>query len=647
MPDREVPAAWRAAGAFVPALCWDLAPHPWRSSLAVVGAAAWALALVARRATPRRAALSLLAGASLAAAGPSLLERPLHVLLVIAAGFWWCFRAQRPAELTASAASRAQDARAAAGAVAAAATAVAVEGRAGEPAWLLATAGAVAVVTWLALRGAPGGWRSLRGAGVVAAAVAAVALSSLAAAETRALVVALGTLPVWALVRVPDEPPSPFVAWLLDHPARLVVGTFAALCALGSVVLSLPASAQGAPVSVFDAAFTAVSAVCVTGLTVADTPTAFGPFGEAALLVLIQTGGLGIMTFYSLALRALGRRMGLRHELTVAGAVGVEQESRLFGALGRVLVVTFSIEAVGAALLFVAFLREEATGAALWRAVFTSVSAFCNAGFALQSDNLVSYQRDPAVLHTIAALIVAGGLSPIAITALADRARGRGVSVQVRLVWWATLVLLAIGFVGFVAFEWGGVLAPLGVADRLHNAWFQSVTLRTAGFNSVDLERTAPVTRALMIVLMFIGGSPGSTAGGVKTTTVAVIALTVAAAARGESSVRALGRTFPHTAVYRAIAVATAGVGAVTTAFAALLLTQAIAFDRAAFEVVSALGTVGLTLGVTPQLDPVGRAVIMACMFVGRVGPLTLFLFLADRRAVSEWKYPEEDVAVG
>jgi trk system potassium uptake protein TrkH len=438
---------------------------------------------------------------------------------------------------------------------------------------------------------------------------------------------------------------------VLGHPARFLVVTFAALCLAGTVVLALPVSARpGLSVDLIDAAFTAVSAVCVTGLTVLDTPRVFSGFGQVAILVLIQLGGLGIMTFSTAAMRLFGRRMSLRYEGMVAGVMSAQDRSRLHVAARQVLLFTAVIEGAGALLLAASFWKlGEPLGYALWHGLFTSISAFCNAGFALWSDNLVGFQGEPAVLHVVALLIIAGGLSPVAVAALpvlvtGSRAR---VSVQVKLGLVTTAILLVAGTALILAMEWNNTLATMSIGDRVHNAWFQSVTLRTAGFNSIDLTALRPETLSVMMLAMFIGGNPGGTAGGLKTVAAALLFLAVVAAIRGRESAAAFGRRITHRSVYRAAAFATVGVVAVLGALVALQITQAMSSRLAIFEVVSALATVGLTIGGTPLLDGVGKVIIMACMFVGRVGPLTLFMFLHKQVDRPLWLRPEEDVDIG
>jgi trk system potassium uptake protein TrkH len=466
-------------------------------------------------------------------------------------------------------------------------------------------------------------------------------------------ILALGPalLLLWAGLRGKRAVEPSWWSAVLEHPARLLVVTFVSLAGVGAALLSLPAaSVETVPVSALEAMFTSVSAVCVTGLIVLDTPNVWTPFGQGVVLALIQLGGLGIMTFYAAAVPLLGRRLSMRHERAIAGALSIDDRGRMYRALGRVLGVTFGCEAAGAAILFVLFKADgQLAGEALWQAVFTSISAFCNAGFALRSDSLMSGAESPLILHTVAALIVLGGLSPVAVVSLPKLLgpRRRTLSLELKLIYLVSAALLVSGTVAFAAFEWNASLGHLGVVDRLHNAWFQSVTLRTAGFNSVDFEETRVATQTMMIFMMFLGGSPGGTAGGMKTTTFAALCLAVLAALQGQDEAQAFRRRLPHTSVYKAAAITTLGILSVIAVVIVLLLSQRLPPQTAVFEVVSALGTVGLSIGGTAQLDEIGQVLIMLCMLAGRVGPLTLFVILVERRYDSAWVYPEEELHVG
>jgi trk system potassium uptake protein len=501
------------------------------------------------------------------------------------------------------------------------------------------------------------GWafRSLRGGGRSAILPLACLLAGLA------LAFGLSAQPVWALtawagglalavpfVQSRDDAES---VWgiLLEHPARLIVATFAGLCMFGTLVLALPASSTtGHSLGLLNAAFTAVSAACVTGLIVVDTASAFTSLGQAAILLLIQVGGLGMMTFYTVALRALGRRLGLRHELVLTDVAQVDGQASLYRALGLVLGLTVAIELCGAAVLCACFVRQGLDWpAAVWRGLFTAVSAFCNAGFALETSSLMAHQRWPLILGIVGVLIVLGGLAPPVVSSLPALLRRQALPLQIQLVWWMTILLLAAGFLVYLAFEWSHSLGGLPWWHKLSNAAFQSVTLRTAGFNSVDMAATHPATQVFMIALMFIGGSPGGTAGGIKTTTAALLILAVMASLRGRLDVTVLRRRIVHTSVYRAAAVATVGVLSAGAVVLALMLTQRLPPEMATFEAVSALATVGLSTGGTALLDGVGKVIIMLAMFVGRVGPLTLFLLLGEYRERRRWQFPDAQVDVG
>lgn len=434
---------------------------------------------------------------------------------------------------------------------------------------------------------------------------------------------------------------------VLSHPARVLVVTFLGLSILGALLLRLPGVSTSGPIAAIDAAFTATSAVCVTGLIVLDTPNAFSAFGQAVLLVLIQVGGLGIMSFSTLAIAAFGRRLSLKHEGAIAGLFS-ESRGEIFATVKRLLVMTFGFEVVGAAVLAAAFSSSgDSIGVAIWRGLFTAVSAFCNAGFALQTDSLIPYQHSPLVLHVVAVLIIVGGLSPAVVGDLPNLFRRGRVALQTKIVVTVSVALLLFGAALIAGLEWSGAFSHLDRVDRLHAAWFQSVTLRTAGFNSVDFAALAPATVWLMCAFMIIGGSPGGTAGGVKTTTAFVLLAAVVGAMRGRWEAVGFGRRISHRTVYKAASIGTIALTLVVFGVVAVEVTQPVGLGAAIFEVVSALGTVGLSVGATAMLDDVGKIIIMILMFVGRVGPLTLFLFLRERHSRAVWQLPEEEIDVG
>lgn len=436
--------------------------------------------------------------------------------------------------------------------------------------------------------------------------------------------------------------------WLLltRQPARILVTTFFLLCLGGSLLLVLPLAATRGGIAPIDAAFTAVSAVCVTGLVVLDTARDFTATGQAFILVLIQLGGLGIMSITTTALHVLGRRLSLRHE-RLAASMTASSHHDLIQSLALILKCTFFFEGAGAVLLSTVFLLEgKPLGPALWEGLFTAVSAFCNAGFGLQSNNLIAYQHSPAVLHIVALLIILGGLAPATSILIPRWLSGKTVPIAVRIAMTTTVVLLLTGFFFFLAFEWYGVLDGLSFTGKMHNAWLQSVTLRTAGFNSVELGGVAAPTLLIMLVLMFIGGSPGGTAGGIKTTTLAILALTFWASISGKKYLVLQKRRIHPGTVFRAVTVTMAGLLVWFAVVLMLAITQHISAPALIFEATSALGTVGLSIGATPLLDEIGKVIIILTMFVGRIGPVTLFMLLNDEEEVSGARYPVERIAI-
>lgn len=427
---------------------------------------------------------------------------------------------------------------------------------------------------------------------------------------------------------------------LLNHPARVLLSTFLALCIMGTLLLLSPGAARLEVIALVDAAFTAVSAVCVTGLTVMDTTRDFTLLGQGFILLLIQLGGLGIMTITTVALHAMGRRLSLRQERLLTTLTDTDHQD-LLALLITIVRFTFIAEGLGALILAGLFYAAgDQAWPAVWRGIFTAVSAFCNAGFALQSNNLISYQNNPLILHAVAALIVFGGLAPAASLLVPRWLAGRPVSIAARLALVTTTVLLISGAFLFLVFEWSGALANLTVANKIHNAWFLSVTCRTAGFNSVEINGVAGSTFLVMICLMFIGGSPGGTAGGVKTTTIGVLAMTFWASSTGRAEVAVWNRRITPGTINRAITIVAAGAFVWFVSVMMLEITQQISARNIIFEATSALGTVGLSTGATGQLDGIGKVIIMITMFIGRIGPITLFMLLSEDHSTAVARCP-------
>lgn len=446
--------------------------------------------------------------------------------------------------------------------------------------------------------------------------------------------------------------------WSRISGVQLFVLSFASLIAVGAAgFLVLPGLYQGARLGVVDAVFTSASAVCVTGLIVVDTATYFTRWGQLWILILIQAGGLGILTFTTLIIRMLGRRSALHVETAAgAGVAGRLGDPRVL--IRAVVTLTFGLEAAGALIFWLLWRETLGAGGAVWHAVFQAVSAFCNAGFSTFSDSLTGFRESPSVILLAATLIVLGGMGFVVLENLRERfirRRARRLSTHTRLVLVATTVLIVGAAVVFYAFEAENTLRPLGTIDRAVNALFMAITPRTAGFNTVDYNQVSNPSMTLTAGLMVVGGSPGGTAGGVKTTTAALLALLLISRLRGYRRVSVWGRSVEDEAVQTAAGLVVGAVTILALAILALLLTEAGAvavhrenFAQLVFEAHSAFGTVGLSMGKTAELTPVGRVVITVLMFVGRVGPLSLaaaMAFAGERRAA--FRYAYDEVAVG
>lgn len=436
-----------------------------------------------------------------------------------------------------------------------------------------------------------------------------------------------------------------------SRPEWVVLGFFILVATVGAFALQFNI-AQAQPFAekhaFLDSLFTATSAVCVTGLIVLDTPVDFSFWGQLIIVLLIQIGGLGISSLSAWVLMFLSSgRLTLSHEDTLQGQYGDFEKMNVQRLLGRIFKYFLTIELLGAFFLFFAFLSDgEYWYVELWRAIFTSVSAFCNAGFALQSDSLVAYQSRPWVLFIISALIVGGNFAPLMAFHMFRRLRLGRLSLQAKIVLASTATLIGLGFVFFWLVEQDHSLAGLSFTDGLANAWFQSITARTAGFNSVDFTTTRSVTQLFFLLLMFIGGNPGSTAGGVKTLTVAVLGIAAFSAVKKYDHAIAFNKKISNRIIFQALLIVILGIFVHLVSFLFLSLTQKIDTLSLLFETFSALGTVGLSTGATGQLDGVGKLIIIFCMLAGRVGPLTFLLLLVNRKPKYVWKVPQEEVSL-
>jgi len=415
-------------------------------------------------------------------------------------------------------------------------------------------------------------------------------------------------------------------------PARAILLGFGSVILTGAGLLTLPAaSISGESAGFLTALFTATSAVCVTGLVVVDTATQWSPWGQVVILGLIQTGGLGFMSVASLVFLLLGKRVGLKERILIRESLNQYDIAGMVRLVKAVLVFAFTIEGFFALVLAWHWSFEVGWRRGIWFGVFHTVSAFNNAGFDLFGDfrSLTGYVGDPVIVGSITTLIILGGIGFSVVVNLWEW-RERRLTLHSRLALVVTGYLIAAGTLAVLLFEWGNSLAPLQWPDKLLGAYFQSITPRTAGFNTLDIAKLRHSTQFLLTVLMFIGASPGSTGGGIKTTTFGLLTAAVWSQSRGKEDTEVLGRRIPGEQVNKALAVTLTSGCLVTVVTLLLTLTESADFLTLLFETVSAFGTVGLSMGVTPTLTSLGRILIIVTMFAGRVGPLTAMVALAQ-----------------
>jgi trk system potassium uptake protein TrkH len=457
--------------------------------------------------------------------------------------------------------------------------------------------------------------------------------------------------------------------------------SFALVIAIGTTLLSLPqATRSGRSIRLIDAFFTATSATCVTGLTVVDTFTTFSTFGQLVILACIQIGGLGLMTLTTVFLVATGRRLAIADRVAIQESFHHTPTGRLKTLILYIVASTLATELAGAAILAAHWISGgvfASSGEAIYHAVFHAVSAFCNAGFALYPNNLMRFQSDWVVQLIVTALIIAGGLGFLVGLDLKEYLQQRlfrrfwsqkvrrriesirpmpRLSLHTKFVLTVTGALLVIGTLSYYLLERERLFRGLSTGEAWLNAWFCSVTARTAGFNTIDYAQMSSAALLCTMVMMFIGASPGSTGGGVKTSTFGLLLAYGVSRWRSQAGVQAFHRTVPQDNVDRAASVVIAAVGVVILAASFLMGMETLTFDpvesqakflSVLFETFSAFGTVGLSLGLTPSLSSEGKIVVCLLMFIGRTGPLTLALALASRRRLPQYSYAEENVMVG
>ncbi len=448
----------------------------------------------------------------------------------------------------------------------------------------------------------------------------------------------------------------------LLHPARIIIISFLFGIFIGGLLLKLPQATTGESLSWIDAFFTSTSAICVTGLVVVDTGTRFSVFGQSVILFLIQLGGLGIMVFSAFFIMLFGRNLSMRDRfMAKESLLGQISYKKLFSVLKYIMAVTFSVELAGAVILFLRFKVTHSTDSALYDAVFHSISAYCNAGFSLYRDSLTGFSGDYIINFTMMILIILGGLGfPVLYeliygVVLKKQGEAYRLSLHCRIVLITTAVLLLTGAVFLYLLELRNSSTG-GSGLSVLEAVFQSVTARTAGFNTVDLRRMSNPALFFMIMLMFIGGSPASTAGGIKTTTFAIFLGLIWARFKGRDRVDLFHRVLPNEIIYKVLSIIVGSLFLVICVNIVLQVTEfgflshevvKGSFLMTLFETTSAFGTVGLSMGLTPSLTMLGKLIIMMTMLIGRIGPLTFVLALIYTTSKQRFEYPEDGAMVG
>ncbi|MEO6531298.1 MAG: potassium transporter TrkG [Specibacter sp.] len=443
------------------------------------------------------------------------------------------------------------------------------------------------------------------------------------------------------------------MARALRHPVRTVPLAFLAVIIVGAGLLMLPLSRTASDADyLMPALFTAVSAVCVTGLTTVDTATFWTPFGHFVILALIQVGGFGIMALATLLALLVRKSIGLRGQLVAQSETHTLNFGDVKAVLFRVFKIMAAIELATASVLSVRFwlVYERNPATAVWHGFFHAISAFNNAGFSLYSDNLMGFAEDPWIIVPICAAVVAGGLGfPVIIQLLAGRLKLKDWSIHLRLTVYGTVMLLVVGFAFFAAIEWNRAetLGPLGTGGKILGALGGTVFPRTAGFNSIDYGAASDDTLMVTDVLMFIGGGSAGTAGGIKITTFLVLAFAIWNEIRGREQVTIAHRSISPSVQRQALTVALLGVAAVMTGTLLLLMTTDYSLDKVLFEAVSAFATVGVSTGITYHLPASAEWVLMALMFTGRLGTITVASAIALSSRPRLHRLPEERPIIG
>lgn len=435
----------------------------------------------------------------------------------------------------------------------------------------------------------------------------------------------------------------------LNPPRALVLG-FLVLILIGGVLLSIPlATASGKETSLLNAFFTSVSASCVTGLVVVKTAEHWSLFGQGIILLLIQIGGLGIMTMATIVSLIAGKKISLKERLIIKEQMNQETLSGLVKLIRYVVFLTFAIEILGAIFLSMTFIPKYGLKKGIWFSVFHSISAFCNAGFDITGDSFMSFTSSYLTISTLSAMIILGGIGFAVILDIAKNRKWRRLSLHTKLVLTISGGLLLLGSVFFFILEYSNpeTLGSMNFVEKIFAAFFASVVPRTAGFNSIDISLMRESSAFLSIIMMFIGGSPGSTAGGIKTVTFGVILISTISIIRGNRDAEVFKKTINPEIISKSLAIVTAGMGLVIFMAFVLTITEGREFLDVLFESTSAFATVGLSRGITPELTNIGKIIIMLTMYAGRVGPLTMAFAIGYNKKHRRYRYSEGHISVG
>lgn len=439
---------------------------------------------------------------------------------------------------------------------------------------------------------------------------------------------------------------------LKKNPPLIIGLSFALVILMGAIILNLPISTKdGNTVGFINALFTSASATCVTGLVVKNTAEYWSPFGKSVILMLIQIGGLGTMTLVSLVAVILGKKIGLKDRLLIKEQLNFETMTGLVRLIIYVIIVSLSIEIIGAICLSVKFIPMFGLKKGIAFSIFHSISAFCNAGFDILGESLVPYNKDLWLNLVIMSLVIIGGLGFSVYVDIYKKRKYSRYSVHTKMVLIITSILLVLGTVLFFAFEYNNVktFEDMNIGNKILASGFQSTISRTAGFNSVDIGGITDASKFLFVILMFIGGSPGSTAGGLKTTTFGVLLFTVISIIQDQKEVDLLKRTIPISIIKKAFVMAFICVFVVIFVTLTLTIVEGGRFDfiDILFETVSGFGTVGLSTGITPELSEFSKIIITITMYLGRVGPTTLAIGLGKGHKKRSIRYVDGSILIG